>query len=113
MKHRAAIRSVLLLGVLLSFTWLSRWLTEGISPRELFAPTGDPVRTPDPGLVGTAGSVGLFMLGAWIVSRLLKPIGLPAVTAYLLFGIAALLATAAAIMLPSERTVTPAVSQSA
>jgi len=92
MTRRGSIRAFLMLAILLCFAWLGQSVntpavTDGVTAPALDA-LGSEIMRPSPGLVGTASGLGLFLLGAWVFSRLLKPIGLPAVTSYLFFGIA-------------------------
>lgn len=88
MKRKEVFRSLLVLGVVLSFAWLARWLSEGVGFAGGRDVLGNMIDRPGPGLIGTSASVGLFLIGSWVVSRLAKPIGIPAVTSYLLFGVA-------------------------
>jgi len=93
MTRQGTIRALLMLAILLSFAWLGQSVSHPdkdspAPPAAALDALGSEIIRPSPGLVGTASGIGLFLLGAWIVSRLLRPIGLPAVTSYLFFGIA-------------------------
>ncbi|MEQ9617401.1 MAG: cation:proton antiporter [Phycisphaerales bacterium] len=88
MNRKGVFRALLMLGILVGFAWLGQSRSGTIdTDAEVFDALGSNVILPSSGLVGTAAGIGLFLLGAWIISRLLKPLGLPAVTAYLLFGV--------------------------
>jgi len=74
--NRAFFRTLLLLAVLLGFSWLgqSRSTFNDASPEAPAAERitdalGAEVLLPSSGLVGTAAGIGLFLLGAWIISR--------------------------------------------
>jgi len=92
---KQAVRITLMVSVLVAFMLIVRHL-DGPSP-VVDAAAEAPVNLTDPlggaydalprGLMGATGSLGVLLLGAWLVGRLFKSINLPKISGFLLFGL--------------------------
>lgn len=84
------IKTGISLGVLLVVAMAARWWgthSSDTRPEETGL-LGEPLLTPPTGLENAAAGAGLLLLGAWFLGILLKSLGLPRITGFLLFGLA-------------------------
>jgi len=84
-----AVRMILALVAVVVLAWSSaKWTGARPAPETpALDAVGRVVEAPAPGLLGAGGAVGLLLLGSWMLGRLVKPLGLPMVTGYLIFGV--------------------------
>lgn len=82
-------RMIVALLAVIALAWLSaRWTGAQPAPESPgLDAVGRAVEAPADGLLGAGAAVGVLLLGSWMLGRLVKPLGLPMVTGYLLFGV--------------------------